>query len=315
MFVHRPLFEIRDSVKTQSFVFVSAVIPSTTINTSNQDQMKRAPITESFLREALITAKMSLLKKKYAYLYKYPNSEKFIPASPSVFVVQNLPETACRQPYRTLSHFGFNIPQIVITPAQYYQPATSKENNLDEEKAPVHISSQECSKNLNVEMKFISVKEIQIDESEDCGASGESLAMPLKNRLVFDFVSDPESENVNSKVGGGGTVKRSLKRIYRNSSMSEEEEFDDEGHQKAVACKSTIQEESDQCCHINVNIEIAGFNRADFIDKDLYCEKIANLMQLELAKSNFKLSVSDCKQKILENIKEIGNSLNELKLD
>lgn len=257
---------------------------------------------------------MSLMREKYDYLYKYPNSEKFIVPSvdTSVFVLEKISESSCRQPYRTLSHFGFNVPQIAITPPNFYEPSFP-ENDLDEDKASVHISSQECIKNLNLEMKFISVKEIHIDESEDCGASGESLAMPLKNRLVFDFVSDPESENNNSKVGE--MVKRSLKRIYRNSSMSEEEEFDDEGHQKAVVCKSTIPEENEQCCHINVNIEIAGFNHPEVVDKDLYCEKIANLLQVELAKSNFKLSVSDCKQKILENIKDIEQCLNELKLE
>lgn len=255
------------------------------------------------------------MREKYDYLYKYPNSEKFIVPSvdTAVFVLENISEPPGRQPYRTLSHFGFNVPQIAITPPDFCGP-TCPENDLDDDKASVHISSQECIKNMNLEMKFISVKEIHIDESEDCGASGESLAMPLRNRLVFDFVSDPESENNNAKVGGE-VVKRSFKRVYRNSSLSEEEEFDDEGHQKAVACKSTIPEENEQCCHINVNIEVSGLNHPEVVDNDLYCEKIANLLQVELAKSNFKLSVSDCKQKILEKIKEIENCLNELKLE
>lgn len=271
----------------------------------------------SFFREALLNAKKALLKKKYDYLYKYPNSEKFIVPSvnTSVFVIQKVPGPSCssdespRKPYRTLSHFGFNVPQIDISPPQFYQPF--QENDLNDDAASVHVSSQECIKNLNLEMTFISVKEINIDEFEDCGASGESLAMPLKNRLSFDFVSDPESENNNAKIVS--TVKKSLKRIYRNSSMSEEEEFDDAGHQKAVVCKSTIPEE--QCCHINVNIEVVGFDHPEFVDKGLYCEKIANLLQTELAKSKFNLSVSDCKQKILENIKDIENSLNDLKLE
>lgn len=317
------MFAIREPVKVKrASNFVSAVRTSTTINTSNQDQVearnRRVPITKSFFREALLTAQMSLMREKYDYLYQFPNSEKFIVPSvdTSVFVIQKIPEpTLCespRQPYRTLSHFGFNVPQIVNTPPHYYQPSFP-ENDLDDDNASVHISSQECIKNLNLEMKFISVKEIHIDESEDCGASGESLAMPLKNRLTFDIVSDPESENINSKAVG--RVTKSLKRVYRNSSMSEEEEFDDEGHHKAIACKSTIPEEDEQCCHINVNIEIAGFNHPEVVDKDSYCEKIANLLQVELAKSNFKLSVSDCKQKILENIKDIEHCLNELKLE
>ncbi|KAL5285608.1 add-1 family protein [Megaselia abdita] len=307
---------------SQPEVVLSDVRPSTIINKINQEPIKavvqtksRVRISKSFFREALLTAQMSLMRDKYDYLYKYPNSEKFIVPSldTSVFVIQKIPgPTTCdssRQPYRTLSHFGFNVPQI--TPPQLYQPFP--ENDLDEDNASVHISSQECMKNMNLEMKFISVKEIHIDESEDCGASGESLAMPLKNRLSFEFVSDPESENNNTRVVS--TVKKSLKRIYRNSSMSEEEEFDDVGHHKAVDCKATIPEENEQCCHINVNIEVNGFGHPEFVNKGLYCEKIANLLQVELAKSNFKLSVSECKQKILENIKDIENCLNDLKIE
>lgn len=266
----------------------------------------------NFFREALSNAKMSILRNKYEYLYKYPNSEKFIAQEMPVFVVEKLsssPNTtnSLRKPYRTLSHFGFNIPQIVVTPPQFSNPSNS-ENNFEDDDGSVHLSSQECNRSMNLEMKFISVKKIHIDEYEDCGASGESLAMPLKNRTTFDFVSDPESENTNAKIMN--QLKPSSKRIYRNSSMSEEEDFEEP---KALVSKPLNLE--NQCCHINVNIELVGLENSEFIDKQIYCEKIANLLQSELSKSNFKISVAECKQKILENIKDIENSLNELKLE